>query len=138
MLSEEPSGGASLPIQASPYSFLLKKKTYSYLFCTSSFFEILFPLLLLGQASVRSVPEAASFLESKSSEGGHCLPLLCFLSFTPSLSLFLFFIYFILLFLLCVLPPSFLSMAKPLVSFPSFSQFAKALHHFFNVLCVLS
>ena len=115
----------------SPYSLLKKKKKKDLLlpllyFFFFLFFEILFPLLLLGQASVRSVPEATSSLELEGFEGGRCSPLLCFLSFPSSLSFFM-----------CP-SPSFLSMAKPPVSLPSFSQWLRFLHPLFNVLCVLS
>ena len=70
---------------------------------------------------MRSALEAASSLESKGFEGACCSPLLCFLLFPLFLMLFL-----------CL----FLSMAKPPVSLPSFSHFAKVSSHFLqHVVC---
>ena len=84
------------------------------------FLDFSFSLLLLGPTSVRSTPKAASSLESEGSEGACCSPLIWFLFFPLSYAL----------------PLSFPSMAKPLVSLPSFSHFSKVSSRFLQrVVC---
>ena len=91
----------------SPHSSLIKCLILSLSFFF--FFEISPFLSLLGQTSARSAPEAASSLESEGFEGACCSPF----TVLPPPSPF------------CAFPSPFLPMAKPLVSFPSFSHFAK-------------
>ena len=93
----------------SPYSSLIKCLILSLSFFFFFFFEISPFLSLLGQTSARSAPEAASSLESEGFEGACCSPF----TVLPPPSPF------------CAFPSPFLPMAKPLVSFPSFSHFAK-------------
>ena len=112
VLRKKTLGGASPSIQAGePHSPLINMLNFiSLLFLFFSFWEFPFFLPLLGQTSIQSTPEAASFLESKGSEGVCYSPLLCFLSFP---------------FFSQASPLPFPSMEKPLVSLRSLSHFAK-------------
>ena len=107
LLKKKSLRGASSSIQAGePHPPLINMlNLISFIF---SFWEFSFSLPLLGQINVQSAPKAAFSLESEGFEGACCSPSLYFPPFFFHTS-----------------PLPFPSMAKPPVSFPSFSNFAK-------------